>query len=133
MSDAVDNRFSRVVQDPRFKKIPRVERQVKIDARFEKMFTDKSFHTKFSRDKRGKRLDGNKVEDLDKFYELKHKEDERGDTGEGDYPSAEHEVAGNDNEAEGVTVGNNLLSEFKSIYVEFRGHAFIKSPPKSKN
>lgn len=66
----VDERFSNVRKNPRFKKISKKEKQIKIDARFEHMFTDKSFHTKFEKDKRGKLIIEEEVEDLTKFYEI---------------------------------------------------------------
>lgn len=73
---AVDPRFARVGQDPRFKKISRKERKLKIDGRFEKMFTDKSFTTKYFVDKRGSRVQKTSTEDLHKFYEMSGESDE---------------------------------------------------------
>ncbi|XP_032228772.2 ESF1 homolog isoform X2 [Nematostella vectensis] len=65
-----ENRFSRVSRDPRFKKIPRKQRKVKIDSRFERMFTDKSFTTKYFVDKRGAVVGKTSKEDLHQFYDL---------------------------------------------------------------
>jgi len=71
----IDERFSKVGNDPRYKKIAKKERKVKIDSRFEKMFTDKNFHTKFSTDKRGKVINETEQEDLHKFYEIDENDD----------------------------------------------------------
>ncbi|KAJ7380446.1 pre-rRNA-processing protein esf1 [Desmophyllum pertusum] len=65
-----DQRFARVAQDPRFKKIPRKERKLKIDGRFQKMFTDQNFTTKYFVDKRGSKVEKTSTEDLHKFYEM---------------------------------------------------------------
>ncbi|CAH3149192.1 unnamed protein product [Porites evermanni] len=70
-----DPRFTRVAQDPRFKKISRKERKLKIDGRFEKMFTDKSFTTKYFVDKRGSRVEKTSKEDLHRFYEMSDESD----------------------------------------------------------
>ncbi|KAM7440683.1 pre-rRNA-processing protein esf1 [Porites harrisoni] len=70
-----DPRFTRVAQDPRFKKISRKERKLKIDGRFEKMFTDKSFTTKYFVDKRGSRVEKTSTEDLHRFYEMSDESD----------------------------------------------------------
>lgn len=65
-----DHRFARVAQDPRFKKISRKEKKLKIDGRFQKMFTDKNFTTKYFVDKRGSKVKKTSTEDLHKFYEM---------------------------------------------------------------
>jgi len=70
-----DSRFARVNQDPRFKKISRKEKKLKIDGRFEKMFTDKSFTTKYFVDKRGSRVEKTSTEDLHRFYEMSDESD----------------------------------------------------------
>lgn len=71
----IDARFQRILQDPRFKKIPKNERKVKIDSRFSKMFSDDRFHTKVSVDKRGRPIQENAKENLEKFYELEDESD----------------------------------------------------------
>lgn len=76
----VDLRFARFAQDPRFRKISRKERKVKIDGRFNKMFTDKGFTTNYFVDKRGSKVKKTSKEDLRKFYAMSDesdKEDEK--------------------------------------------------------
>jgi hypothetical protein len=38
-----DERFAKLHFDPRFQKIPKTKRKIKIDKRFKRMFTDRSF------------------------------------------------------------------------------------------
>merc|ERR1712048_1116417 len=52
------------------KKISKKERKVEIDERFSSMFTDQSFHTKYTIDKRGKPMNDTCNENLEKFYEI---------------------------------------------------------------
>ena len=40
-----DSRFSGAGHDPRFQRLPRSKRAVKVDDRFKKMFTDEKFTT----------------------------------------------------------------------------------------
>lgn len=74
-----DQRFTRVTQDPRFKKISRKEKKLKIDGRFQKMFTDTSFTTKYFVDKRGSKVQRTSKEDLHKFYEMSEESDKEED------------------------------------------------------
>jgi len=72
----LDERFSKVAKDPRFQRMEKKERKVKIDSRFKGMFTDKKFHSKYNVDKRGKLVKESTTEDLHKFYELASEEEE---------------------------------------------------------
>lgn len=65
-----DPRFAHLVNDPRFKGIPKSQKKVKIDKRFQQMFNNEKFKVKYSVDKRGKRLNTTSSEDLKKYYEL---------------------------------------------------------------
>lgn len=65
-----DDRFSKVLRDSKFKKPPTRKRKVKIDRRFQSMFTDSAFQVKYSVDKRGRRLSKSPNEDLNKFYHV---------------------------------------------------------------
>lgn len=50
----VDPRFAKVFSDPKFTNIPKNIQKVQInDDRFEKMFSDKSFHDKLDYDEYG--------------------------------------------------------------------------------
>jgi hypothetical protein len=53
----IDDRFSRVFNDPKFKEIPQKIKKVEIDdKRFSKMFKDKSFQDKLNFDEYGRKL-----------------------------------------------------------------------------
>ncbi|XP_011634209.1 ESF1 homolog [Pogonomyrmex barbatus] len=71
-----DTRFAHVARDPKFRRIPKAERKVKIDHRFKGMFTDKNFTVKYTIDKRGRPVNQTTTEDLRKFYDLSSSEDE---------------------------------------------------------
>ncbi|XP_013108507.2 ESF1 homolog isoform X2 [Stomoxys calcitrans] len=74
-----DERFQHLVTDPRFKSLPKVQRKVKIDKRFEGMFTNDKFKVKYTVDKYGRRLNKSTSEDLKKYYELNSSEEEEDD------------------------------------------------------
>ncbi|KAF5302371.1 hypothetical protein FQA39_LY10410 [Lamprigera yunnana] len=65
-----DERFSHVINDPKFRRIPKTERKVKIDKRFKSMFEDKQFKVKYTVDKRGRPVNHTSNEDLKRYYEL---------------------------------------------------------------
>ncbi|XP_063229279.1 ESF1 homolog isoform X2 [Bacillus rossius redtenbacheri] len=65
-----DKRFSHIVSDPRYKRIPKLERKVKIDKRFQSMFNDKRFTVKYTVDKRGRPVNNSTTEDLRRYYDM---------------------------------------------------------------
>lgn len=75
----MDKRFSKIAVDPKFKHIPKSERKVKIDKRFQSIFNDKKFKVKYTIDKRGRPLHTSTTEDFKKFYHLSD-EDKDNDT-----------------------------------------------------
>ena len=84
-----DKRFDIIGQDPRFRRMPKDERKVKIDRRFEGMFKDKQFKLKYSVDKRGRPMKGTTDDNLRRFYEMSDSDDdsEEEDDGEKDVKS----------------------------------------------
>lgn len=70
-----DQRFSRVMKDPRFWEMPEKERKIKVDKRFQAMFTDKKFSVKYTMDKRGRPIHHDTTEDLKRFYQLSDSSD----------------------------------------------------------
>ncbi|XP_033104919.1 ESF1 homolog [Anneissia japonica] len=66
----LDKRFSHIGKDPRFQMMPKQERKVKIDKRFQDMFKNKQFKLKYTVDKRGRPLNQSSSENLKQFYEL---------------------------------------------------------------
>ncbi|XP_012056796.1 PREDICTED: LOW QUALITY PROTEIN: ESF1 homolog [Atta cephalotes] len=71
-----DARFAHIVRDPKFRRIPKAERKVKIDRRFKGMFKDEKFTVKYTIDKRGRPINQTTTEDLRKYYDLSSSEDE---------------------------------------------------------
>ncbi|XP_041979011.1 ESF1 homolog [Aricia agestis] len=70
-----DSRFTKYLNDPRYKQIPKHERKVKIDKRFQSMFSDDKFKVKYSVDKRGRPINETSTENLRKYYDLDDSED----------------------------------------------------------
>ncbi|CAL1676964.1 unnamed protein product [Lasius platythorax] len=71
-----DARFAHIAKDPKFRRIPKAERKVKIDHRFKDMFQDKKFTVKYTIDKRGRPINQTTTENLRKYYDLSSSEDE---------------------------------------------------------
>ncbi|XP_075978236.1 ESF1 homolog [Anticarsia gemmatalis] len=69
-----DSRFTKYLNDPRYKQIPKHERKVKIDKRFQSMFKDEKFKVKYSVDKRGRPINETSTENLRKYYEVEDSE-----------------------------------------------------------
>lgn len=65
-----DKRFAKFVMDPKFRRIPKSERKVKIDKRFKNMFKEGKFKVKYTVDKRGRPVNTTSTEDLKRYYEL---------------------------------------------------------------
>lgn len=72
--DLKDKRFAKMGGDPKFKRLPKDERKVKIDKRFQSIFNDKKFKVKYTIDKRGRPLCGSTTEDFKKFYHMSDEE-----------------------------------------------------------
>ena len=71
-----DNRFTHIVNDPKFKRLPKNKRKVNIDKRFQSMFKDKNFALCVTVDKRGKPTTQASGDNLRKYYYLSESEDE---------------------------------------------------------
>lgn len=70
-----DKRFSHIQSDAKFRRIPKAERKVKIDKRFQSMFKNKNFKVKYTVDKRGRPVNHTSSEDLKRYYELSSAEE----------------------------------------------------------
>lgn len=71
MADQIkDDRFSHISSDPRFRATPKSVRKVKIDKRFQSLFTDKRFQLKYSVDKRGRPTNQSSNENFRKYYDI---------------------------------------------------------------
>lgn len=71
-----DSRFAHVAKDPKFRRIPKAERKIKIDRRFQGMFKDKKFAIKYTVDKRGRPVNQTSAENLRKYYDLSSGDEE---------------------------------------------------------
>ncbi|XP_034239620.1 ESF1 homolog [Thrips palmi] len=87
---AKDGRFSHIASDPRFKTIPRSQRQVKIDKRFQGMFKDERFKMNYTVDKRGKPISRTSNEDLERYYALSSSESEEEEDNDKDSDDKDH-------------------------------------------
>jgi len=74
----MDKRFAKIGDDPKFRRVPKGDRKVKIDKRFQSIFNDKRFKVKYTIDKRGKPLRASTTDDFKKFYHMS--DDEKDDT-----------------------------------------------------
>ncbi|XP_023012251.2 ESF1 homolog [Leptinotarsa decemlineata] len=70
-----DKRFAHVATNPKFRPIPKNQRKVKIDKRFQSMFKDKRFRVEYKTDKRGRPVNHTSSEDLRRYYELSSEDD----------------------------------------------------------
>lgn len=75
MENVKDERFSHISTDPKFKAAPKSVRKVKIDKRFQSLFTDKRFQVNYTVDKRGKQVDQTSNENFRKYYDLSSEEE----------------------------------------------------------
>lgn len=74
-----DSRFAHIVSDPKFRLMPTSKRKVKIDSRFESMFSNKHFSHKTSLDKRGRPVLNLSKRDkhvMQRFYQLSDEDDD---------------------------------------------------------
>ncbi|ELT94110.1 hypothetical protein CAPTEDRAFT_26295, partial [Capitella teleta] len=87
-----DERFSHVAKDPRFHKMARNYRKVKIDKRFEGMMKDDQFKVKYTVDPRGRPINATSNENLRRFYDLSSGEEDSDE--EDDDQEEEEEMEG---------------------------------------
>lgn len=106
-----DNRFNTVFSDPKFKKLPKHERKVKIDKRFQSMFTHDSFKVKYTVDKRGRRISKSTSEDFKRFYDLVS--DEENDSAL-DQDDSENDIASHSTEESTCDGAGNKVTDIKS-------------------
>merc|ERR1711916_140412 len=65
-----DSRFSKIQSDPRFKRMNKNETKLKVDKRFNDMFTKDSFKNKYKIDKYGRKIKNTTADDMKKFYRI---------------------------------------------------------------
>ncbi|XP_047533514.1 ESF1 homolog [Vanessa atalanta] len=121
MSDILkDSRFAKYLNDPRYRQIPKHERKVKIDKRFQSMFKDDKFKVKYTVDKRGRPVNETSTENLRKYYDL---DDSNDDTDNDDLVSDE-----DDDEAETKTEETGESVEKEDTHESKPGRFVTKLP-----
>ncbi|KAI4462908.1 hypothetical protein MML48_4g00017144 [Holotrichia oblita] len=144
-----DKRFTHVATDPKFRRIPKAERKVKIDKRFKSMFKDKKFKVKYSVDSRGRPVNYTSTENLKRYYHLSSEESSSSE--EEDIQDEEHTEPGkfvkapkdsgeeSNTESNDLTVGKNdvkvsgdIKKKLKNLQVDYaRGESRLFSESSS--
>ncbi|XP_065158130.1 ESF1 homolog [Atheta coriaria] len=93
-----DKRFAHVANDPKFRRIPKGERKVKIDKRFQSMFKDKKFKVKYTVDKRGRPVNHSTTENLKRYYDIDSDDDDEKDNEDSNQEESEEESEEGTNE-----------------------------------
>lgn len=122
-----DARFSHLLKDPRFKKLPNKESKVKIDERFKPMLNDERFSIQYNVDKYGRKVNKKSTEDLKKYYELSSSEDSSG-------AEEEEQVEGNAIIKSGHKLPEQLKDKLKNLEVDYiRGEGILQSDSSSES
>ncbi|CAG9101955.1 unnamed protein product [Plutella xylostella] len=93
-----DSRFAKYLNDPRYRQIPKHERKVKIDKRFQSMFKDEKFKVKYTVDKRGRPVNETSTENLRKYYDLEESDDASSTSEDEESESSKTKKDNDDNE-----------------------------------
>ncbi|GJQ65392.1 hypothetical protein Trydic_g7502 [Trypoxylus dichotomus] len=116
-----DKRFIHVISDPKFRRIPKAERKVKIDKRFKSMFKDKKFKVKYTVDSRGRPVNRTSTEDLKRYYHLSSEEscssEEDENEQENDVQSEARKIISPPKHSESETELNDLVVNESDIKV----------------
>jgi len=75
MSSLKDKRFAHIGKDPRFRSVPTKTKKITVDNRFSGMFKDKRFKLQYTVDKRGRPLTVSSNEQLKDYYQIDSEED----------------------------------------------------------
>jgi len=93
--DSINNdpRFAKITQDKKFRSIPKKHKKIKIDSRFQSLFTNEKFVSKCTVDKRGRPKKLSAKDNYEKFYELDSSDSD-------DNEDSENEVSDDNNDNE---------------------------------
>lgn len=109
-----DSRFTKYLNDPRYRQIPKHERKVKIDKRFQSMFNDDKFKVKYTIDKRGRPINETSTENLRKYYDLESDEGSSSeDASEDNGKFVKRPLSDNEQEEEKPNFENDILIQGK--------------------
>ena len=114
-----DERFAHLTKDPRFKKVGKEKKKVKIDNRFKHMFTAPEFSSVDFLDQRGRKDKQVTKEKLEKFYEMSSEDEEEDDTV--------------DKEGENDMQPGDTLLESSDIYKTEKSKEILKLPPQTNS
>ena len=118
-----DERFAHLINNPRFKKLPRREGKVKIDDRFKSMFKDDKFKVKYSVDKYGRPVSSTSTEELKKYYDQSSEE-----SSEEEEQEKFVEEDGNAVIEAGHDIPETLKDKLKNLEVDYlRGEGVLQS------
>lgn len=134
--DSNDKRFSNISVDPKFKRIPKAERKVKIDKRFQSIFNDKRFKVKYTIDKRGRPLHSSTTEDFKKFYHLSDEEKDENTNSEEDSSNvlieSDLETLIEEDDLEKNKISSKIKNRLKDTTVDYaRGDGVLMSDSSS--
>ncbi|XP_021711081.1 ESF1 homolog [Aedes aegypti] len=130
-----DERFAHLVNDPRFKGIPKTEKKVKIDKRFQSMFKDEKFNVKHTIDKYGRKVKQAESDELRKYYEMESEPESEG--GEEEPQEQEGDSDGSedlelDDEEKAMAMPDKVKSRLEDLEVDYaRGEGAIASDSSS--
>lgn len=134
--DSNDKRFSKILVDPKFKRVPKAERKVKIDKRFQSIFNDKRFKVKYTIDKRGRPLHSSTTEDFKKFYHLSDEEKDENTNSEEDSNNvileSDQETLIEQHDQEQDRISSKIKNRLKDTTVDYaRGDGVLMSDSSS--
>ncbi|KFB40256.1 AGAP003294-PA-like protein [Anopheles sinensis] len=120
-----DERFAHLINDPRYRGMPKSKKKVQIDSRFKAMFEDGRFNERATVDRYGRKLRRTQTDEMKKFYELEESDDEekaqrereleeRAMEGRMEEEEQEKDTSGSDSEAES-TDGLELNEDEKKM------------------
>lgn len=112
-----DKRFAHIATDPKFRRIPKGARKVKIDKRFQSMFKDKNFSVKYTVDKRGRPVNHSTDEDLKRYYELSSEDESSSESND---DAKEKEIGSNEEEPHGELEASNEPGKFVKLSKEVK-------------
>ena len=134
-----DSRFSKLGTDKKFLSVSKKQKKVKIDKRFQSLFTSEKFASKCSVDKRGRPKSLSAKENFEKFYDLddsdssddSDEEEQKDDTLSND--DDESSILKPDVEDKNIVVESDIKTKLLSSGVDYaRGEADLYSDSSSE-
>lgn len=124
-----DPRFNKLFTDPKFRHVPKKERKVKIDQRFQSLFKDKKFVSKVSVDKRGRPGNFSTKENYEKFYQMESssgEDDDDSDSDEYENPKKSPKTEKKPTKSKKDRKQNKIAKKVQDPNVDYaRGEAFL--------